>query len=241
MIDFHRQAPFLDARKIVEPVTQIGCGGIGCATALGLACMGFTRFRFFDGDVVASENVSTQLLYHESVVGMNKAKVLAGVVARKLGVTPEKETVVHDCMFDPTLHKELLDGIVIAGVDSMERTAERPFGRREIWEAVRYHPKVRLFLDGRIGGEYLELYAVRPWNFRDVLAYENESVLFPQSRASQAACAQGAIIYVAEAMGMIMQWQIARLLRGEQPFWRIGLKMRNLEFLIKKEPPEIVV
>ena len=235
--DFSRQRGILDPANIVHPVHVIGCGGIGSATVLGLACMGFTKFHLWDGDRVEEPNIPTQLLWHDGCIGVNKARVLGAILRRKL--EGDGEVVAHECMFDPTLHSHLLDGIVVVGVDSMEAVQGRPCGRKELWErAIRFNPKVVLLLDGRLGGEHLELFTVRPWHDSDVAAYENENVLFSQQRMSQAPCAQGAIIYVAQIIGGLIARQIARFCNDERAPLRVGLNLSSLEFFLEEPNQE---
>lgn len=237
MMDFSRQLPFLDPQKIVYPVTVIGCGGIGSATVLGLACMGFTRFSLWDGDRVEGANISTQLLWDDDCLGWNKARALAVVLHKKLG--RNGIVMTHECMFSPDIHEKTLDGIVVLGVDSMEATTNRPCGRKEIWEkAIRFNPNIPLLVDGRLGGEHLELFTVRPWHAGDVAAYENESVLFSQQRMSQEPCAQGAIIYVAQIIGGLIARQIARFCNEEKFPWRTGFNLASLEVFLEDEPTQ---
>lgn len=233
--NFSRQTQFLDPTRIVHEVHLVGCGGIGTATALGLACMGLTRFHLWDGDCVEAANIPTQLLWNDECLGQNKACALAAVLRKKLG--DGGEVVAHECAFVPDIHKDLLDGIVVLGVDSMEATANRLCGRKEIWEnAIRFHPKVPLLVDGRLGGEHMELFTVRTWHTGDVAAYENENVLFSQQRMSQAPCAQGAIIYVAQIIGGLIARQIARFCNEEKFPFRIGFNIASLEIFLEDEP-----
>lgn len=216
-MDFVRQDQILNWRKAAAwPVTLIGCGGIGSTVGPDLPLMGFRNITVIDGDLVALHNLSNQPAFTERDVGKNKARMLARQL-RQRGA----KVVVHQCMFDPAIHKRLLEGIVVVAVDSMERVGNRPRGRREIWEAVRANVgRVPFFVDGRLGGEMFDCYTFAPSNFAAATMYEQRA-LFKQSKASHDPCTQGAIIYATRALAAVMKYQIAAWLRREHAPWRV--------------------
>ncbi len=218
MLDFRRQEPILDHRKGgVWPVTVVGCGGIGSTIAPDLPLMGFQYIKLIDGDMVEPHNPQNQPGFTKGDVGKSKARTLARRVRQKGAA----RVVPYAVMFDPVLNSQLLEGVVIVAVDSMERVGDRPCGRREIWEAVKENrDRIPFFVDGRLGGEMFDCYAFAPSDIDAVRAYEAQ--LFPQSNASTDACTQGAIIYTVRALAAEMQHQIAAWLRRERAPWRIA-------------------
>lgn len=218
MEDFGRQRRTFDRRMAAAwPITLIGCGGIGSAIGPDLPLLGFQRFTLFDGDVVESHNLENQPAYTKRDIGKNKAHRLASRLRQSGAVS----VVARPVMFDPVLHKDELDGIVITAVHSMERVGGGECGRREIWEAIKQHiDRVPFYVDGRLGGEMFDCYAFAPSDFVAVRAYESRA-LFVQQDVADMPCVQGATIYAARALAAEMQHRIAAWLRGERIPWRV--------------------
>jgi molybdopterin/thiamine biosynthesis adenylyltransferase len=88
-IFYHEQlyrTPDLMARLQETPVTVCGAGALGANIVESLARTGFGRLRVIDRDRVEERNLSTQP-YYRSDVGAFKAKILANMLYRVLGVT----------------------------------------------------------------------------------------------------------------------------------------------------------
>jgi molybdopterin/thiamine biosynthesis adenylyltransferase len=88
-IFYHEQlyrSPELMARLREFPVTVCGAGALGANIAESLARSGFGRLRVIDRDRVEERNLSTQP-YHRSDIGAQKAKIVANMLYRAIGVT----------------------------------------------------------------------------------------------------------------------------------------------------------
>jgi molybdopterin-synthase adenylyltransferase len=66
-------------------VTICGAGALGANIAENLARTGFSRMKIVDRDRVEEQNLSTQP-YHRSDIGAFKAKIMANIIYRALGV-----------------------------------------------------------------------------------------------------------------------------------------------------------
>jgi hypothetical protein len=96
-------------------------------------------------------------------------------------------------------------GIVIAGVDSMK-------SRFAIWEAVKFNFEVPLYIDGRIGGEEIQLFTVNPSDLEDIEYYE-ESWLFPDEEGAPLPCAARTVIGPPVTLAGLIITQLTRFAR----------------------------
>jgi molybdopterin/thiamine biosynthesis adenylyltransferase len=119
---YHEQlyrTPALMGRLGEFPLTVCGAGALGANIAESLARMGFRQLRVVDRDRIEERNLSTQP-YYRSDAGASKARVLANVLYRALGVE------VEACGVELT-HKnasKLLDGSALV-IDAFDNSASR--------------------------------------------------------------------------------------------------------------------
>ncbi|OHB22476.1 MAG: hypothetical protein A2939_02865 [Parcubacteria group bacterium RIFCSPLOWO2_01_FULL_48_18] len=177
--DFTRQLDILSPSELVYPVTIVGAGGIGSPVALCLAKMGFSRISVYDPDFVEDINVPNQI-YRPADIGSPKVDALGSLIAELTGTS----ITVHQEKFEG---QRLLEGIVVSAVDRMEM-------RMIVWKAVRYNTGVQFFVDGRTGGEVLQVFSAVPYQIEDVELYE--SMLFPDEEAAELPCTARSIFYV---------------------------------------------
>ncbi|MDE0881599.1 MAG: HesA/MoeB/ThiF family protein [Myxococcota bacterium] len=67
-------------RLLDSSVLLVGCGGLGCPVALGLAGAGVGRIDLIDDDCVALSNLHRQLAFTEDDIGRTKVSVLAAAM-----------------------------------------------------------------------------------------------------------------------------------------------------------------
>jgi molybdopterin/thiamine biosynthesis adenylyltransferase len=147
---YWRQVDIISPDKVRGfSLSLIGAGGIGSPTALVLAKMGVKNFRIYDPDKVELHNLPNQL-YSNEQVGMFKAEAIAKHI-EAFGEEPKIST--FNRVFEATDRKT---SVIISGVDSMK-------SRKEIWEIVK-NSQTKLSIDGRMGAEVLNLYALDPSN-----------------------------------------------------------------------------
>lgn len=193
MADFLRQLDILPPQAIVHPVTFIGLGGIGSTTVYVARKMGFTRLVLWDPDIVSPENLPSQHYDHDD---LGKPKIEG--ITRQLRSSLDEECKI---LVEPRAFTsgEKLEGIVVAGVDTMET-------RREIWAAVKKsRPFVPLYIDGRVGvewddeqgmvtGEWIEVFTVVPARITDCELYEPH--LFSDEESAPLRCTAQAVAYI---------------------------------------------
>lgn len=139
-------------RYISQPVTLVGAGGIGSNLLSLLVKCGPTRLTIWDDDLVKPVNLAQQQ-FKFADIGELKASILA---REALEMNPDLHVFVPLARFEAGCN---LDGLVIAGVDSIK-------SRHTIFDEVcRQAERVTLYIDGRLSrtsNEWVELYFIDP-------------------------------------------------------------------------------
>lgn len=143
-----RQLGWYDPQIFNPRVTIVGAGGIGSWTAMALAKLGVREFIVYDMDKVEEHNLGSTPYHHEEL-GKKKVRALKPIIER-FGFGVKFRGISKRYEGGPLPKTDVL----ISAVDSME-------GRRLLFkEAVKQ--KIPFFIDGRIGGENLRVYSIRP-------------------------------------------------------------------------------
>lgn len=201
-VSYSDQKDIFDPEGFTWPVHVIGLGGIGSALVLPLVKLGLrSELHLWDDDaVIEPHNIPAQLLYRRSDVGKPKAETAAEILEPycepQCTLVPHAERVTSDTP---------LSGVVIGGVDSMT-------SRKAIWESVEFNPEVPLYMDGRIGGEQFQLFAINPSDIDDVTFYQ--SWLFDDSEGSPLPCAARTVIGPPVTLAGMIVTQLTRFARG---------------------------
>lgn len=218
-VSYLRQLDILAPEKLKHfQFTVIGAGGIGSAVALVLSKMGVDvkKMTIYDPDTVAEHNLPNQMFLAEHL-NLPKVEALKSVIERFVGEAP----VVHQEAITGT---ELLTGVVIAAVDSIE-------ARKAIWEALRLNARCPLYIDARMGGLAGVIYSIRPHNPDDVELYE--SSLHEASSAVEEPCTARAIIFNTWLVAALVANQIRKYIVKE-PFSRvISFDLRHPQQLLE--------
>jgi hypothetical protein len=211
--NFLRQLDILDPSLIVYPMTVIGVGGIGGPLAWILAKMGCKDITLYDPDTVEQHNLPNQFFQ------------LKDVERTKVEAVKDNIFLFAECDITAVPEKfqdQPLSGIVISGVDSMA-------SRQTIWREVRYNMEVPLYIDGRMGGEILQLYIVRPSMLEDVERYEES--LFSDEESSDLPCTAQSIIYSVVVLGGLIASQVKKWIRKEKHNHEITFDLSTMTFI----------
>jgi len=215
-MDFWRQLDILKPSELNISISIIGAGGIGGPTALVLAKMGCRQVTVFDNDTIESHNLPNQF-YRLADVGKFKVEALKEIIGLFTGVK-----------IDARKERFSLDGgltdVIISGVDTMA-------SRKEIWEAIKWKTAVRLYIDGRMGGEVARIFSARPHDPDDVNFYEK--TLYSDDDSEDLACTAQAIIYNVFAMASFIANQVKRVVKNEDLDKEIVLDFKTIT-LIKR-------
>lgn len=213
-MEFLRQLDLVPPAALQVPVHLVGCGGIGSFVGLALAKLGCRHLALYDDDVVEPHNVPNQA-FRPSDVGRPKVEALAEVLEAFAGIRPAAHR--------ERVEGQRLQGMVVAGVDSME-------ARRILWSrSIRHRAAVPLFLDGRMGAEVSRLYSIRPADPDDVRLYEG--TLYDDAEAAPLPCTASAIIYSGFALAALVASQVKRHAMGEPVPREILCDMRTLTLI----------
>lgn len=211
MIDYSRQLGIIDPDSIAFPITMIGCGGIGSPTALMLAKLGCPSLTLMDPDIVEGHNLPNQIF---PIADVDKSKVesCCGVVE-----------MFSDCQVTFVQERfngeQPLEGIVISGVDSMK-------SRKAIWRKVKNNINVPLYIDGRIGGEIVNVFTVRPSQIEDIEIYED--YMFSDRKSAPLPCTERAVIYTAFSVASLIGAQLKKWLKRESFRQRISMDLKTM-------------
>lgn len=194
--DYLRQQGFFDPAKAEHAsVTFVGVGGIGSFASFAVAKLGVPNITLVDPDIVEVHNLPSQM-YSPNYADAHKAWAMADQINQVVG--SEVAQPIESYLADMPRPMDL----VVSGLDSMA-------ARVELWEQhVRMNPYVPLLIDGRIDGQTIVLYTVRPTNSEDVRKYE-ATLALSDDEVPSGLCTERAIIDV----GFMLGSQIARMVR----------------------------
>lgn len=200
-MNYFDQTAFFDPAKWAWPVHLIGAGGINNLVGPMLAKMGIDQIHIWDDDFLEERNCPTEVAYSYKMVGRPKVTAMADAIYYLMpnGV----EVYQHQTR---VTEQTKLEGVVIAGVDSMA-------SRKTIWQAVKQNSvEIPLFIDGRSAGEETALFAFSPLDFENVGFYE-DSWLFDDDEASPLPCGARNIGYISAYMAFEICRVITRFYR----------------------------
>ena len=217
-IDYTRQREFFDPAQHNASATIVGCGGIGSFTALALAKLGVSKLNLIDMDTVEEHNTPNQMFMATGDLGSSKVEALGDACWEYGGIDPVRyNSTFQDC--DPFPIAQ----VVIAALDSMEQ-------RAQLWDKVKMQFGCHLFLDGRLAGQKIVLYAVRPSNLTDINGYE--ATLYSDSEALEDSCTARSIIDVGFAVASLMARAVRLSYTQREPLPNITyLNQETLEMM----------
>jgi hypothetical protein len=186
------------------PIHIIGMGAIGSQVFFDLYALGFSDIHIWDADLLEERNLKRQKIYcRKSDIG--RFKVAA---AKDFAEWTETTSRVH-------AHVEFVDadtelsGVIICGVDSM-------LARQEIWQAVKRNLyQIPLFMDGRIGGDLVQVYSSTPADVDFILNYES-NCLFGDDEKVDLPCWESELSAPPAFVATVVVANLTRFARGEK-------------------------
>jgi hypothetical protein len=188
-----------------DSVTFVGVGGIGSFAAFAAAKLGVPNIRLIDPDVAETHNVPNQMFALDQI-DEPKVDAMAALIMANMGEHINLDIEQTELPNDDVI----LRGPVVSGLDSMK-------ARTAIWEKhIKFNPQVPLYMDARLGGTIINLYAINPSDLSECDAYEK--TLYSDEQAEEAPCTERGLIDVGFQVGAM----ITRALRlyfteGESP------------------------
>jgi len=196
---YKRQTNLVKPDQLNFPILLIGCGGTGSWAYVALKKMGAKRIHVVDFDIIEPHNIASQS-YNKKNLGKTKSLIL---VQEDSGDTAFVGT--FEDFFKSEVWK-IRYPVVICAIDSMDE-------RIKLWEIIKKRDDVELFLDPRIGGELLRMYAVDPLDNKAVAFYESQ--LYPSSKADPLPCGSRQIVYTTMFTGALIANYVKKYAKKE--------------------------
>jgi hypothetical protein len=208
--DYQRQTGIFDPSVHRDAsCTFVGVGGIGSFAAFAVAKLGIPNITLIDPDVVEAHNLPSQM-FQPINAGEMKVNAIGNQMYYTAGTTTERHFatitgdgwVVNGYAAEPGVKGPgPLSGVVVSGLDSMT-------ARYDLWhQCLKMNVNVPLYLDGRLDGQLLVIYAVCPFDLDDVEQYE--ATLLSDDEIPAGVCTERNIIDVGFTVGA----QMARAVR----------------------------
>ena len=175
-------------------ITIAGIGGIGSWLSFLIARLKPLNITLFDNDVVNVANLAGQLF---SMTDCDKFKV--DVMRDKISCYSDYSVCTHN-----ELYNTFTTNVMLCGFDNM--SARKKYF--DSWKChVRLQPEYRqsncLFVDGRLGLEEFQVFAIRGDEDELMKEYE-EKFLFDDSEAEQIPCSMKQTSFMASAIASVM-------------------------------------
>lgn len=199
-----------------RPVTLIGAGSVGSFVALALAKMGVDDLTVYDGDYVESHNAPMSL-YRQHDLGRPKVEALAELILDLTGVVLTTKPVMY-------AGEKLSSSSVVACVDSMK-------ARKLIWEHVKGHPGVDIFVETRTAGAYVEVLSTDPHDREEAKMYE--ALLYPDEAALTQYCGHHGVSFSAMHAASVVSANLARFWSDGEKTWRVAHRCDRLQQVIR--------
>ncbi len=194
-------------------VTLVGVGGIGSPLALALAKLGMPNLTLIDPDTVERHNLPNQMFQRASE-GQWKVQAVQDMIDL---VSHVSTRTAPDCLED----QRRFTGVVASGLDSMK-------ARANLWERLKLKPSVPLYIDGRLAGEHIVIYAVNPCDLDDIAFYEHEGMYTDEGASAVPVCTRQSIIDVGFMVAGLMTRMIRRHFAGEPVEQRVWMNVADL-------------
>lgn len=192
---------FENQKGIIDPAilanqqfTVIGAGAIGSILVPMLAKMGAQKILVYDDDKIEEHNVANQY-YPEADIGEYKVDSLERVVRAQSGVQIEYARQ----RWEPGGR---FGGYIISAVDNMDT-------RRKLWVDAISNPGAPIFVDGRMGAQFMRVYCIRTGDEGQRAYYEK--TLYSDSQAEPERCTEKSIMDT----GLVLAGYMLAMIRQE--------------------------
>ncbi|RLF58488.1 MAG: hypothetical protein DRN27_05355 [Thermoplasmata archaeon] len=186
---FNGHSTLVNLKKIQQTkVLMVGLGSVGSWALLNLVKMGINNIKAYDFDTIEKHNFANQV-FSDKDIGKNKANVMQSMIADYFPNEDHKILCFPD-KFEGGITKQ---HIVCAIADTMTT-------RKILWKTAQESLSVKLFLDVRIAGAYLQCISIDMNNDNDV-EWMNDpdwDLMFDDSEMEPVKCTEKGIIYSAQ-------------------------------------------
>lgn len=210
MTDYARQVDIISPDMLVFTVTIIGVGHIGSNAAREFASIGCPEITLYDDEQVEEVNIPAGFFKDSDAEKPGKDGTFKVEAVREATLL-----FFPDCKIQTFQEKfsgqRSLEGIIVSGVDSMD-------ARRAIWRWIRSNAVlVPLYIDGRTGGEIIQIHTVRPCYQEDIEWYEKSL----EHEGAPLPCGAKSVGYTARIAASLIASQFKKWLKQEEYFTTI--------------------
>lgn len=208
-----RQSGLISVDQLTKSIVVIGAGSIGSWTTLALLKLGCSDITVIDNDVVEVHNAGSQV-YNSLDDGEKKIDALS---KKLMGLTEMQPEFLFETLDEKTA-KEALEPyeIVISAIDNIE-------GRKIMFEALKGTKK--LFIDGRMAGNAIEIYTIPMDDPEKVKLYEE--TLFPPEEAIEIPCSERSVVYNCFVIAGLIADIVAQKSNGENVPEELIVDLKN--------------
>lgn len=211
-LNLQRQSGLIPPELVqAQHITVIGAGAIGSSVAESLAKIGISKLTLWDYDTVEDHNLPNQGFMFGDI-GKPKVVALKDRLEAGTGVSINAKEAEF------TSSSRLNTPVVISAVDSMRV-------RKLIWEKCKTSTTVRLFIDGRMGAMFGQIYAIKPGDVPARTYYEG--TLFSDSEAAPLPCTEKATIFCAQGMSAFIASTVVDYILDQNISRRISVDFAN--------------
>lgn len=187
-------APWFQQAKKTQ-ITVVGAGGIGSHTVFMLSRLQPNHIYLYDGDNVEAVNMAGQF-YNKYSIGLKKSYATANLVEQ---FSDYKS--ITACSFNIEPNYNIPETLVtICGLDNM---AARKLIFKKWQDLNKFSNENRLFIDGRLAAEELQIYAVTSDDDYSMAQYQ-EKYLFDDKNADSTLCSYKQTSYCASMIGSLI-------------------------------------
>lgn len=204
-VDFVRQTGIFDPAKFSDAsCTFVGVGGIGSFASFAIAKLGVPNITLIDPDTIEAHNLPNQMFFEQQLVDTKVCAAAQNII--DLGgstlIDEYCEAITENGWTDKDRLVPSLEGVVVSGLDSMQ-------ARHDLWhQCLKMNMQVPLYIDARLDGQLMVIYAVNPIDLDDVDQYE--ATLLSDDEVVAGLCTERNIIDV----GFTIAAQITRIVRN---------------------------
>jgi molybdopterin/thiamine biosynthesis adenylyltransferase len=218
MTKYSRQADIVRQKYLNFPIIVIGVGGVGSWATLAMAKMGCTNIFAIDFDTIEEVNTPSQF-YKDSQIGQTKVKALAENIWDNTGVNLKTASMTWEEAIPKTNYKR---AVIVCALDSLEK-------RKELFKYLQKNGFPKLFIDSRMGGEFLRIFAFDRKNKAYIKKYEEK--LFSNVKPYQLRCTEKAIVYNTFMCGSLIANFIKRFAKQEMIPFETDMDIPSLSIL----------
>ncbi len=207
-MDISRQTEVFVPSDYEKTVNIIGCGATGSWVALMLAKMGVKKLNLIDMDIVEEHNIPNQFFCAENIE-VYKSLALADRIRKESGYNEEEQHIDYHIneITEENICDFIKEGVVFCLVDSME-------ARKSILEGLKYKPAIDLFIDTRMGIDFMRIYTLSVSNADHLEMYEK--TLCEDEESSESFCGVSqSIVATASMVASFAVWNFIQFVQNK--------------------------